>query len=87
MPAVVDLFREQKDYAGVRELQKDIVRQYRGDFGKHIDAKDLPRIRMVWESIPIQLAKENKKFFFGQIKKVPEVQILKLRYSGSWIAD
>ena len=69
MPAVVDLFREQKDYAGVRELQKDIVRQYRGDFGKHIDAKDLPRIRMVWESIPIQLAKENKKFFFGQIKK------------------
>jgi len=52
MPAVVDLFREQKDYAGVRELQKDIVRQYRGDFGKHIDAKDLPRIRMVWESIP-----------------------------------
>lgn len=68
MPAVVDLFREQKDYAGVRELQKDIVRQYRGDFGKHIDAKDLPRIRMVWESIPIQLAKENKKFFFGQIK-------------------
>lgn len=86
MPAVVDLFREQKDYAGVRELQRHST-SVPGDFGKHIDAKDLPRIRMVWESIPIQLAKENKKFFFGQIKKEPEVQILKLRYSGSWIAD
>lgn len=69
MPAVVDLFRQQKDYHAVREIQSDIVRQYQGDFGKHIDAKDLPRIRMVWESIPMQLAKENKKFFFGQIKK------------------
>ena len=69
MPAVVDFFREQKDYAEVRAIQKDIVRQYQGDFGKHVDARDLPRIRMVWESIPMQLAKENKKFFFGQIKK------------------
>ncbi len=69
MPAVVEQFRQQKDYNAVREIQKDIVRQYQGDFGKHIDAKDLPRIRMVWESIPMQLAKENKKFFFGQIKK------------------
>ena len=69
MPAVVEQFRQQKDYNAVREIQKEIVRQYQGDFGKHIDAKDLPRIRMVWESIPMQLAKENKKFFFGQIKK------------------
>ena len=69
MPAVVEQFRQQKDYNAVRKIQKEIVRQYQGDFGKHIDAKDLPRIRMVWESIPMQLAKENKKFFFGQIKK------------------
>lgn len=69
MPAVVDFFREDKDYAGVRNIQKDILRQYKGDFGKHVDAPNLPRIRMVWESIPMQLAKENKKFFFGQIKK------------------
>ena len=85
MPAVVDLFRAQKDYAGVRELQKDIVRQYRGDFGKHIDAKDLPRIRMVWESIPIQLAKENKKF---QISKVAHGARFK-DYRGciEWLRD
>lgn len=69
MPAVVDFFREDKDYAEVRNIQKDILRQYKGDFGKHVDAPNLPRIRMVWESIPMQLAKENKKFFFGQIKK------------------
>lgn len=69
MPAVVDAFRMHKDYAEVRQIQRDIVRQYEGDFGKHIDSHTLPRIRMVWDSIPMQLAKENKKFFFGQIKK------------------
>ena len=69
MPAVVDAFRMHKDYGEVRQIQNDIVRQYEGDFGKHIDSHTLPRIRMVWDSIHIQLAKENKKFFFGQIKK------------------
>ena len=69
MPAVVDSFRRNKDYVKTRQIQKDILRQYKQDFGKHVDAKNLPRIRMVWQSIPIQLAKENKKFFFGQIKK------------------
>lgn len=69
MPAVVEAFSMQKDYTEVRQIQSDIVRQYEGDFGKHVDARTLPRIRMVWDSIPMQLAKENKKFFFGQIKK------------------
>lgn len=69
MPAVVDAFRMHRDYAEVRQIQNDIVRQYEGDFGKHIDAHTLPRIRLVWDSVPMQLAKENKKFFFGQIKK------------------
>ena len=69
MPAVVDSFRRNKYYVKARQIQKDILRQYEQDFGKHVDAKNLPRIRMVWQSIPIQLAKENKKFFFGQIKK------------------
>ena len=64
MPAVVDAFRMHKDYAEVRQIQRDIVRQYEGDFGKHIDSHTLPRIRLVWDSIPMQLAKENKKFFF-----------------------
>lgn len=69
MPAVVDEFRQNKNYAEVRQIQNDIIRQYEGDFGKHIDTRTLPRIRLVWDSVPLQLAKENKKFFFGQIKK------------------
>ena len=52
MPAVVDAFRMHKDYAEVRQIQRDIVRQYEGDFGKHIDSHTLPRIRLVWDSIP-----------------------------------
>ena len=69
MPEAVDAFRNNKDYKEVRHIQNNILKQYELDFGKHIDEKTLPRVRMVWQSIPIQLAKENKKFFFGQIKK------------------
>lgn len=69
MPAVVEAFRKNRNYAEVRSIQSDIVAQYRGDFGKHTKASELPRINMVWDSIPIQLAKENRKFFFGKIKK------------------
>jgi len=69
MPAVVEAFAERKDYNEVRDIQNNILTQYKGDFGKHIANKDIPRVNMVWESIPVQLAKENKKFFFGQIKK------------------
>ena len=63
MPAVVDAFRTHRDYQEVRQIQSDIVRQYEGDFGKHVDARTLPRIRMVWDAIPVQLAKDNRKFF------------------------
>ena len=69
MPEVVGLFREHKDYRQVRALQTSILEQYEADFGKHASAGELARIRMVWNSIPMQLAKENKKFFFGQIKQ------------------
>ena len=69
MPEVVNLFRENQDYDACREIQNSILNQYEGDFGKHVDPRELPRIRMVWNSLPLQLAKENRKFFFGQIKK------------------
>lgn len=69
MPAVVDVFRGHSDYQGARDAQIAIIKQYRGDFGKHVDAKELPKINMVWDSVPMQLAKENKKFFFGKMKK------------------
>ncbi|MBR1404076.1 MAG: ATP-binding protein [Treponema sp.] len=68
LPEVVQNFVLHTDYNEVREIQKTILAQYRGDFGKHASSSDLPRINMVWNSIPMQLAKENKKFFFGKIK-------------------
>ncbi|MBR1860626.1 MAG: AAA family ATPase [Lachnospiraceae bacterium] len=69
MPEVVDRYVKNRDLNEVRELQNSIVHQYEGDFGKHINPNELPQIRMVWNNIPMQLAKENKKFFFGQIKQ------------------
>lgn len=69
MPEVVSTFCENKDFSEAREIQNSIIQQYEGDFGKHAPLSVLPRIRMTWNSIPMQLAKENRKFFFGQVKK------------------
>lgn len=69
MPEVVKRFAEEKDYTAVRKLQRSIVSQYEKDFGKHSSGDLLLRIQQVWNSIPMQLSKENKKFFFGKIKK------------------
>ena len=69
MPEVVTNFVAEKDFAEVRRLQKKIIEMYESDFSKHTSKNELPRIRMVWNSIPMQLAKENKKFFFGQIRE------------------
>jgi len=68
MPEAVAFFSEHKDYIEVRNIQKSLLAQYENDFGKHAESNDLARVRLVWNSIPMQLAKENKKFFFGQIK-------------------
>ena len=68
MPEIVQYFAEHRDYQEVRRMQRGILDQYEDDFGKHAGNTELARIRMVWNSIPMQLAKENKKFFFGQIK-------------------
>ena len=85
MPEVVAFFAEHKDYEEVRRLQKSILEQYEDDFGKHTDNADLARIRMVWNSIPMQLAKENKKFFFGQIKKGARMKDFEVAIE--WLAD
>lgn len=69
MPEVVASFVENKDFTEVRYLQNQIIDMYEDDFSKHTTENELPRIRMVWNSIPMQLAKENKKFFFGKIKE------------------
>ncbi|MBQ9206732.1 MAG: ATP-binding protein [Treponema sp.] len=69
MPEVVKYFSEHKNYEEVRAMQNQILADYEDDFGKHIPKEQLPKVRLVWNSIPLQLAKENKKFFFGKIKE------------------
>ena len=69
MPDVVAHYAANRDLEEVRRIQLSILHQFEGDFGKHIPPRELPRVRMVWESLPSQLSKENKKFFFGGIKK------------------
>lgn len=70
MPEAVMAYVQEKDYDEVRSVQKTILSLYESDFSKHIENKtELERTRMIWNSIPMQLTKENKKFFFGQIKK------------------
>ena len=69
MPAAVRLFAETKDLVEVRNIQKQILFDYQRDFSKHAPSQKVPRINMVWETIPAQLAKENKKFIFCALKK------------------
>lgn len=69
MPAVVSAFVKNRDLAEVRAMQKQILFDYRRDFSKHAPVTVVPRINMVWDSIPSQLAKENKKFIYGAMRK------------------
>ena len=69
MPAAVAEFALTKNLEEVRNIQKQILFDYRRDFSKHAPIQEVPRINMVWDSIPAQLAKENKKFIFGVLKK------------------
>ena len=69
MPEVVSSFVDHRDFQAVRKLQGDLLREYDRDFGKHTPGEIVPSIRLVWHSVPTQLAKENKKFFFSQLQK------------------
>lgn len=69
MPEAVRCFAEDRDFPAVREIQKHILAAYEQDFSKHAPAEIVPKIRMVWNSIPSQLAKENKKFVYGLVRE------------------
>jgi len=69
MPEVVLTFIDQKDFKKVREKQLNILTSYEQDFSKHAPNEIVPRIRLVWQSLPSQLAKENRKFTYGNLKK------------------
>jgi len=69
MPEAVASYIANGDLLEVRAIQKRIIGDYEQDFSKHIPPELLPKVRMVWNSIPSQLAKENKKFVYGALKK------------------
>ena len=69
MPEAVQSFSENRDFAEVREIQRRILMAYEQDFSKHAPNETVPRLRMVWNSIPSQLSKENKKFIYGLVRE------------------
>lgn len=85
MPAAVSAFIDNGNPAAVRTIQKGILEAYERDFSKHAPAIDVPRIRMVWKSIPAQLAKENKKFIYGVLKEGARAREFELAIE--WLRD
>jgi len=69
MPAVVDSWLTDRDFTTVEEKQRAILETYQQDFSKHAPSATVPKIRYLWNSIPSQLAKENKKFVYGVVKE------------------
>jgi predicted AAA+ superfamily ATPase len=69
MPEAVLTFIETKDYQLVRKIQNVIINAYELDFSKHAPVQQIPRIRMVWQSIISQLAKENSKFIYNLLRQ------------------
>lgn len=69
MPSAVSAYISNEGLQKVRVIQKQILADYEQDFSKHAPSMEIARLRMVWQNIPSQLAKENKKFIYGALKK------------------
>ena len=69
MPAAVKKYAETRDFGDVRDVQRIILDSYYADFAKHIPASHIARTRDIWESVPTQLARENKRFLYSGMKE------------------
>lgn len=85
MPAAINKYVETKDYKQVRNVQLKLLQAYEEDFSKHAPNEIVPRLKMLWNSIPAQLAKENKKFIYGLIKEGARAKEYELALS--WLID
>ncbi|MCD6347267.1 MAG: ATP-binding protein [Bacteroidales bacterium] len=85
MPEAVHSYCTQNDFNEVRAIQKQILTAYEHDFSKHAPNEIVPRIRMLWNSIPSQLAKENKKFIYKAVKQGSRAKDYELALS--WLID
>ena len=85
MPEAVQAFSLRTDFNEVRKIQQNILVAYEQDFSKHAPHEIVPRIRMLWHSIPAQLAKENKKFTYGLIKRGARAKEFEI--AMAWLQD
>lgn len=85
MPEAVNSFAQENDFNKVRQIQERLLSAYEQDFSKHAPYEIVPRIRMVWKSIPAQLAKENKKFIYGLLKQGARAKEFELAIA--WLCD
>ena len=85
MPEAVLNFSETRDFNEAREIQQRILVAYEQDFSKHAPNEAVPRIRMLWNNIPAQLGKENKKFIYGVIKDGARAR--EYEYALMWLTD
>lgn len=85
MPEVVNAFIKDVDYNRARQIQNNILNAYENDFSKHAPISQLPRIRMVWQSIVGQLAKENSKFIYSILRQGSRAKEFELAIE--WLKD
>ena len=69
MPAALSTFIETHDVWAADRVLDSVMQAYESDFSKHIPAKDIPKLYMIWQSIPSQFARENRKFIYGEVRK------------------
>ena len=69
MPAAVKKYAETSYLPDVREVQNNLLSDYYADFAKHVPKEDIAKVRKLWDSIPVQLGKENKRFLYSDLKK------------------
>ena len=85
MPEVLETYIKNKDFNEVRKKQEVLLQAYEQDFSKHAPNNVVPRIRQLWNNIPTQLAKENKKFIYGLVKEGARAREYELALS--WLID
>lgn len=85
MPEVVNSYIKNKDLSEVRKIQKRLLNAYEQDFSKHAPSSIVPRIRQLWNNIPTQLAKENKKFIYGLVREGARAREYEIALS--WLMD
>ncbi len=85
MPEAVQIYLDTDDVHEVRRIQKELLTYYANDFSKHAPVQTVPRIQMVWNSIPMQLSKENRKFIYGMIREGARAKEFELAIQ--WLLD